>query len=79
MRKSLKDQENISPDAVVVNSIHDATPILPPLAPPPVYEVLRLETCHTVPSLLSEVACVRFVARTVAVSLSLSLSRGKLI
>ena len=65
MRKSLKDQENSSPDAKIINSIHDATPIHapPPLsgAPPPVHEVLRLEICHPVPSLLSEVACVRLV------------------
>lgn len=63
MRKSLKDQENSSPDAIFTNPTHDATPthIPPPLAPPPIHEVLRLETCHPVPSLLSEVACVRYM------------------
>lgn len=59
MRKSLKDQENSSPDAMMTNSAHEALPIHPVLAPPPVCEVLRLETCHPVPALLSEVVCVR--------------------
>ena len=68
MRKSLKDQENSSPDAMVTNSTHEATPTQPALAPPPVCEVLRLETCHSVPSLLSEVVCVRCVAQILLVS-----------
>ena len=62
MRKTLKDQENSSPDAKVNNSTNDDMTIHAPppsVAPPPVYEVLRLEICHSVPSLLSEVACVR--------------------
>ena len=61
MRKSLKDQENSSPDAMTVNSTHDTTPTLPTLAPPPVCEVLRLEACHPLPAFLSEVVCVRCV------------------
>ena len=68
MRKSLKDQENSSPDAFTVNSTHEATPSQPALAPPPVCEVLRLETCHPVPSLLSEVVCVRCVTQILLVN-----------
>ena len=68
MRKSLKDQENSSPDAMMVNSTHESTPIQPALAPPPVCEVLRLEACHPVPSLLSEVVCVRCVTQILVVS-----------
>lgn len=65
MRRSLKDQENSSPDAKILCNSHEATPTPFPLpvAPPSIHEVLRLETIHSVPSLLSEVACVRFVKK----------------